>query len=289
MSIPQPNHTMFLAAQSISGDLSRIQSCIDFFGASIVIYHNDGNLSSQSSKVTSGVLFDLQQYAAYTGKSLEFFLDQHLSSGELLKWPTQTSEKIKSLDIKRFERRVVLESPADLPFQFKTMLREMQSIINDTYEIQTQLQLGLVQVTRLKTLLQTIAKFISQMSVHLFPDPQQSLNRVIYPADANIPKEVVDAMVETETKIKRDELKTIIDDIQMRVKEVDRSIFTSSSSSTENSPSTSTIKKKARITGAKDSYSSCFTENPPSSDQKREKLKPKLPTGSFTAFSTHNP
>lgn len=280
---------MFLAAQSISGDLSRIQSCIDFFGASIVIYHNDGNLSSQSSKVTSGVLFDLQQYAAYTGKSLEFFLDQHLSSGELLKWPTQTSEKIKSLDIKRFERRVVLESPADLPFQFKTMLREMQSIINDTYEIQTQLQLGLVQVTRLKTLLQTIAKFISQMSVHLFPDPQQSLNRVIYPADANIPKEVVDAMVETETKIKRDELKTIIDDIQMRVKEVDRSIFTSSSSSTENSPSTSTIKKKARITGAKDSYSSCFTENPPSSDQKREKLKPKLPTGSFTAFSTHNP
>jgi hypothetical protein len=280
---------MFLAAQSISGDLSRIQSCIDFFGASIVIYHNDGNLSSQSSKVTSGVLFDLQQYAAYTGKSLEFFLDQHLSSGELLKWPTQTSEKIKSLDIKRFERRVVLESPADLPFQFKTMLREMQSIINDTYEIQTQLQLGLVQVTRLKTLLQTIAKFISQMSVHLFPDPQQSLNRVIYPADANIPKEVVDAMVETETKIKRDELKTMIDDIQMRVKEVDRSIFTSSSSSTENSPSTSTIKKKARITGAKDSYSSCFTENPPSSDQKREKLKPKLPTGSFTAFSTHNP
>ena len=289
MSIPQPNHTMFLAAQSISGDLSRIQSCIDLFGASIVIYHNDGNLSSQSSKVTSGVLFDLQQYAAYTGKSLEFFLDQHLSSGELLKWPTQTSEKIKSLDIKRFERRVVLESPADLPFQFKTMLREMQSIINDTYEIQTQLQLGLVQVTRLKTLLQTIAKFISQMSVHLFPDPQQSLNRVIYPADANIPKEVVDAMVETETKIKRDELKTIIDDIQMRVKEVDRSIFTSTSSSTENSPSTSTIKKKARITGAKDSYSSCFTENPPSSDQKREKLKPKLPTGSFTAFSTHNP
>ena len=280
---------MFLAAQSISGDLSRIQSCIDLFGASIVIYHNDGNLSSQSSKVTSGVLFDLQQYAAYTGKSLEFFLDQHLSSGELLKWPTQTSEKIKSLDIKRFERRVVLESPADLPFQFKTMLREMQSIINDTYEIQTQLQLGLVQVTRLKTLLQTIAKFISQMSVHLFPDPQQSLNRVIYPADANIPKEVVDAMVETETKIKRDELKTIIDDIQMRVKDVDRSIFTSTSSSTENSPSTSTIKKKARITGAKDSYSSCFTENPPSSDQKREKLKPKLPTGSFTAFSTHNP
>ena len=280
---------MFLAAQSISGDLSRIQSCIDLFGASIVIYHNDGNLSSQSSKVTSGVLFDLQQYAAYTGKSLEFFLDQHLSSGELLKWPTQTSEKIKSLDIKRFERRVVLESPADLPFQFKTMLREMQSIINDTYEIQTQLQLGLVQVTRLKTLLQTIAKFISQMSVHLFPDPQQSLNRVIYPADANIPKEVVDAMVETETKIKRDELKTIIDDIQMRVKEVDRSIFTSTSSSTENSPSTSTIKKKARITGAQDSYSSCFTENPPSSDQKREKLKPKLPTGSFTAFSIHNP
>jgi hypothetical protein len=286
--VPPHDYTLFLAAQGLSDDLSRIQGCLEFFGETIVTYHKNDEWSTEKrSTVASGITFDLQQYAAYTGKSLEFFLNNHLSSGELLEWPTKTSKWVESLDIKRFERRVELEWPADLPYNFQEMLRGMKNIIERAYEIQTQLQLGIVQVTRLKALLQTIAGFITEMCFHIFPDPQCHPDRIIHPATTNIPKEVVLAMVETETKTKRSELKTIIDDIQLRVKDADRSIFTSTYSA-ENSPSsTSTIKKKARMTGAQDGSTSFFPKK--ESHAKREKLKPKLPTACFTSFPTQNP
>jgi hypothetical protein len=239
-----PNYTLFLAAQGLSNDLSRIQNCLEFFGESIISHHKDGDLSNQKSKLTSGVLFDLQQYSSFTGKSLEFFLDQHLSSGKLLEWPTQTSEQVKSIDIKRFEREVELEWPVDVPHQFQHMLRGMQRIITISYEIQTQLQLGRVQVTQLKGLLQSIASFINAMCVHLFPDPERLADRVIYPASADIPTEVVDAMVDTETKIKRDELKVVIDNLKLRVKGASSSFpSTITTTTTNNTP------KKPRITG----------------------------------------
>jgi hypothetical protein len=264
------NYTLFLAAQDISKNLSKIQHCLEFGGGGIISTHKDGDLRSQASKLTSGVLFDLQQYAAFAGKSLEFFLDQHLSSEKLLEWPTQISGQIESLDIKRYEREVELDWPADVPQHFQSMLRGMQTILTTAYEIQTQLQLGRVQVTQLKNMLRNIASFINAMSVHLFPDPEGLADRVIYPASNEIPTEVFDAMVATETKVKRYELQVVVDDLTLRVKSANN-------------------KKRARITGVMDASSSSFYEEPSSCNYKREKLKPNLPTGCFSSLPTYKP
>jgi hypothetical protein len=272
------NYTIFLAAQDISENLSKIQHCLEFFGEGIISSHKDGDLRNQASKLTSGVLFDLQQYAAFAGKSLEFFLDQHLSSEKLLEWPTQISDQIESLDIKRYERDVELDWPADVLPHFQSMLRGMQTILTTAYEIQTQLQLGRVQVTQLKNMLRNIASFVNAMSVHLFPDPEGLADRVIYPASNEIPTEVFDAMVATETKVKRCELKMVVDNLTLRVKSAAKAIDPANN------------KKRARITGVSDaSSSSSFYEEPSSYNNKREKLKPKLPTGCFSSLPTYKP
>jgi hypothetical protein len=146
----------------------------------------------------------------------------------------------------------------------------MQTILTTAYEIQTQLQLGRVQVTQLKNMLRNIASFINAMSVHLFPDPEGLADRVIYPASNEIPTEVFDAMVATETKVKRYELQVVVDDLILRVKSANN-------------------KKRARITGVMDASSSSFYEEPSSCNYKREKLKPNLPTGCFSSLPTYKP
>ena len=148
-----------LAVQGLSKELSRIEGCLEFFGNRIVSCHKNGDLSSQKSKLTSGVLFDLQQCTADFGKSFQFILEQHLSCG------CPTSGHINS--------RVELVWPADMPSPFQQMLRGMQEILTVAHEIQTQLQQGRVQVTNVKGLLRDIASFINAMSVHLFPDTER--------------------------------------------------------------------------------------------------------------------
>jgi hypothetical protein len=96
------------------------------------------------------------------------------------------------------------------------------------------------------------------------------VDRVIYPASNEIPTEVFDAMVATETKVKRYELQVVVDDLTLRVKSANN-------------------KKRARITGVMDASSSSFYEEPSSCNYKREKLKPNLPTGCFSSLPTYKP